>query len=105
MYLGTASIGVNTGRRLAEIIERSELDAAWEASISPTMRGSYARRPGHSRASPFVPANRNTWPGDFPIPPIAEQLLSGDPEGMASFSSRGPCDDRRIKPDIVAPGH
>ncbi len=30
--------------------------------------------------------------------------LSGDPEAMAAFSSRGPCDDRRIKPDIVAPG-
>jgi subtilisin family serine protease len=46
----------------------------------------------------------NAWPGDFPIPPIADQRLSGDPEGMAAFSSRGPCDDRRIKPDIVAPG-
>jgi serine protease AprX len=46
----------------------------------------------------------DTWPGDFPIPPIADQPLSGDPEGMAAFSSRGPCDDRRIKPDIVAPG-
>ena len=46
----------------------------------------------------------NTWPRDFPKPPIADQPLSGDSEGMAAFSSRGPCDDRRIKPDIVAPG-
>jgi serine protease AprX len=46
----------------------------------------------------------SAWPGDFPKPPIAEQKLSGDPEAMAAFSSRGPCDDRRIKPDIVAPG-
>jgi serine protease AprX len=30
--------------------------------------------------------------------------VSGDSECMAAFSSRGPCDDRRIKPDIVAPG-
>jgi serine protease AprX len=28
----------------------------------------------------------------------------GDPESLAAFSSRGPCDDRRIKPDIVASG-
>ena len=46
----------------------------------------------------------STWPRDFPKPPIADQQLSGDSEGMAAFSSRGPCDDRRIKPDIVAPG-
>jgi iron(III) transport system substrate-binding protein len=30
--------------------------------------------------------------------------VSGDPKAMAAFSSRGPCDDRRIKPDVVAPG-
>ena len=46
----------------------------------------------------------NTWRQDFPKPPIADQRVSGDPECMAAFSSRGPCDDRRIKPDIVAPG-
>jgi subtilisin family serine protease len=45
-----------------------------------------------------------TWPGDFPKPPIAEQRVSGDAECIAAFSSRGPCDDRRIKPDVVAPG-
>lgn len=28
----------------------------------------------------------------------------GSHQGMAAFSSRGPCDDGRIKPDIVAPG-
>lgn len=44
------------------------------------------------------------WPGDFPSPPIKDQSVSGNPEAMAAFSSRGPCDDRRIKPDLVAPG-
>lgn len=44
------------------------------------------------------------WPNDFPAAPIATQTVSGDPEAMAGFSSRGPCDDRRIKPDLVAPG-
>jgi len=45
-----------------------------------------------------------TWPGEFPDPPIADEKVSGNPEGLAAFSSRGPCDDRRIKPDVVAPG-
>jgi serine protease AprX len=40
----------------------------------------------------------------FPDPPIGEERVSGNPQGMAAFSSRGPCDDRRIKPDVVAPG-
>jgi serine protease AprX len=44
------------------------------------------------------------WPADFPDPPISQQSISGDPEALAAFSSRGPCDDRRIKPDVVAPG-
>lgn len=44
------------------------------------------------------------WPNNFPDSPIADERTSGDPEAMAAFSSRGPCDDRRIKPDVVAPG-
>ncbi|MGD8245420.1 MAG: S8 family serine peptidase, partial [Anaerolineae bacterium] len=40
----------------------------------------------------------------FPDPPIAIEKVSGDPQGLAGFSSRGPSDDRRIKPDVVAPG-
>ena len=44
------------------------------------------------------------WPGEFPDPPIANENISGNSEGLAAFSSRGPCDDRRIKPDVVAPG-
>jgi len=44
------------------------------------------------------------WPAEFPHPPIANETVSGNPECIAAFSSRGPCDDRRIKPDLVAPG-
>lgn len=40
----------------------------------------------------------------FPDAPIADQKVSGDSECLAAFSSRGPCDDRRIKPDVVACG-
>ena len=44
------------------------------------------------------------WPDDFPADPIASDLLAGNAEQMAGFSSRGPADDGRIKPDVVAPG-
>lgn len=44
------------------------------------------------------------WPAHFTNPPIANETVSGNPQCLAGFSSRGPCDDRRIKPDVVAPG-
>jgi hypothetical protein len=44
------------------------------------------------------------WPFDFPANPVKDDALSDDPEGMVAFSSRGPTDDGRPKPDVVAPG-
>ena len=44
------------------------------------------------------------WPSAFAASPMNGQLVSGDPECLAGFSSRGPCDDHRVKPDVVAPG-
>jgi hypothetical protein len=40
----------------------------------------------------------------FATQPIATDLPSNNINGMAAFSSRGPTDDGRAKPDIVAPG-
>ncbi|HEU5098888.1 MAG TPA: S8 family serine peptidase [Roseiflexaceae bacterium] len=44
------------------------------------------------------------WFDDFGANPLANDTPSDDANGMAAFSSRGPTDDGRIKPDIVAPG-
>lgn len=62
-------------------------------------------------AAESVRATNVTWGGkhpyDYPAEPIFSDLMTGPagaPQGMAAFSSRGPCDDGRIKPDIVAPG-
>ena len=37
-------------------------------------------------------------------PPISTDYYANNSEGMAAFSSRGPADDTRLKPDITAPG-
>ena len=36
--------------------------------------------------------------------PISTDLIANNTEGMAAFSSRGPTDDGRLKPDVSAPG-
>ena len=46
----------------------------------------------------------NCWPSDFPANPTSSDSLSDNAGEMAAFSSRGPTDDGRIKPDLVAPG-
>ncbi len=40
----------------------------------------------------------------YPADPIKSDSAVGNEEQMAAFSSRGPTDDGRIKPDVVAPG-
>lgn len=52
--------------------------------------------------------NVGSWNIDYPTAPISIDYIStwadGVHQGMAAFSSRGPCNDGRIKPEIVAPG-
>ena len=44
------------------------------------------------------------WPGDYPTDPINSDKMANNTEGLAAFSSRGPVDDGRVKPDVSAPG-
>ena len=43
-------------------------------------------------------------PPTNPANPVAADSSAGNAEQLAAFSSRGPTDDGRIKPDVVAPG-
>jgi serine protease AprX len=43
-------------------------------------------------------------PGDFPKPPIHDDPMADNSDGMAAFSNRGPTQEGRFKPDVVAPG-
>lgn len=47
------------------------------------------------------------WTGRFPAPTypvVADEPICGVPDVLAAFSSRGPTDEGRVKPDLVAPG-
>ena len=46
--------------------------------------------------------NGSRW--GFAANPLKDDPTAGNQEQMAAFSSRGPTDDARIKPDVVAPG-
>src|SRR5262249_34295989 len=69
-------------------------------------------RPHSSTPLPGIDANWNqlgsrdplgqvhpTWPKLGPAGHVSDK-----PDGMAAFSSRGPTEEGRIKPDVVAPG-
>jgi hypothetical protein len=44
------------------------------------------------------------WPDDYPVSPYRAAPMANNPDQIAAFSSRGPTEDGRIKPDVVAPG-
>ena len=44
------------------------------------------------------------WPGDFPVNPEKTDPMANNPDQVVAFSSRGPTLDKRVKPDVLAPG-
>lgn len=90
-------------------------DADSDGLIDPDSMGS----PGTAKNCLTVGASENTRPSGSEPPPGFDRTwsqwgryqklgaaghVSDDADGMAAFSSRGPTDDLRIKPDVVAPG-
>lgn len=86
----------------------SGTDANADGVIDPDSLGS----PGTAKNVLTVGASENVrldttnaWGGDdYPVPPINGDRVADNAAGMAAFSSRGPTDDGRIKPDVAAPG-
>ena len=46
----------------------------------------------------------NWWPQDYPVAPYRNDPMADNPEQVVAFSSRGPTQDGRVKPEVVAPG-
>jgi len=87
------------------VIDFNSIDSPATAKNCLTVGASENERPGGSTPTPgydFDWSNFNSI--EFPANPIADDHVSDDTDGMAAFSSRGPCLDGRFKPDIVAPG-
>jgi serine protease AprX len=77
-----------------------------DLNLTYTSRDAY--QSGQTCASMGGINQLGTWgsryPDRFATNPIASDLTAGNQEQMAGWSSRGPTDDNRIKPDVVAPG-
>lgn len=72
-------------------------------SLDAYQTGQTCNSMGGNQAS-FLGTYGQRWGADFPANPIANDMSAGNSQQMAAFSSRGPTDDTRIKPDVVAPG-
>ncbi|MCD6387936.1 MAG: S8 family serine peptidase [Desulfobulbaceae bacterium] len=46
----------------------------------------------------------NWWPQDYPVAPYRNDPMANNPEQVVAFSSRGPTQDGRVKPEVIAPG-
>ena len=89
-------------------IDKDSIGSPATAKNCLTVGASENNRPANSDPIPGINARWNqfrTANGSLRYPALGPAgHVSDDPEGMAAFSSRGPSDDGRIKPDVVAPG-
>jgi hypothetical protein len=82
----------------------------WACDTSLTYTSSDAYQSGQTCASMggnqanFLGTWGQRYGNSFPAQPLFGDLTAGNAQQMASWSSRGPTDDNRIKPDVVAPG-
>lgn len=95
-------------RNAVGVIDADSLSAPATAKNCLTVGASENVRPAGSRPTPGRDKLWNAvrdkdgnlrWPALGPAGHISDRA-----DGMAAFSSRGPADDQRIKPDVVAPG-
>jgi serine protease AprX len=84
------------------LIDEDSIGTPGTAKNCLTVGASENNRPKDSRPRPGVDRNWSALQGYPRLGPAGH--VSDNPDGMAAFSSHGPTDDSRIKPDVVAPG-
>lgn len=72
-------------------------------SSDPYQTGQTCNSMGGNQVN-FLGTWGSRYPASFPANPLFSDVTAGNANQMASWSSRGPTDDARIKPDVVAPG-
>ena len=58
----------------------------------------------NNRKSQFTDTYGEWWPSDFSKNPIKTDSMTDNINDVVAFSSRGPCNTGRRKPDVIAPG-
>ncbi len=113
-YYNASSQCVTNGKPIDGVIDTDSIGAPGTAKNCITVGASENYRPDFVYEYPqndCTSSNgveQKTW-GWFNSCSYSTSPVTGDPmadnaSGMGAFSSRGPCDDNRIKPDMVAPG-
>ena len=104
LLVAAGNEGTDAGGR--GVIDPTSINSPATAKNVLTVGASESKRPSGSGGYSAY-AYYEAWPNDYPANPIRSDLIStayDTWQGMAAFSSRGPCIDGRFKPDIVAPG-
>ncbi|WP_209621672.1 PGF-pre-PGF domain-containing protein [Methanolobus bombayensis] len=85
------------------VIDEDSLGSPGTAKNCLTVGASENER-GNTFSIPPYTTWGGAWSDNYPLLPIFGDYMANNSNGIAAFSSRGPTNDGRIKPDVVAPG-
>lgn len=86
------------------VVDPDSINSPGTAKNVLTVGASESYRPPSAGCGSSLPENICWWGYGFGAPPLEGDFISDNAGGIAAWSSRGPADDGRIKPEIVAPG-
>jgi serine protease AprX len=85
-------------------VDADSLDAPGSAKNALTVGASDNVRDTGGLNPPSCSTWYLCWGSDYPLNPTRDDRISDNSGELAAFSGRGPANDGRLKPDVVAPG-